>query len=291
MGIPGSSLPVSGGRVWYRVVGDGPGTPLLAIHGIPGSSSGYLEGLSALGDDRPVVFYDQLGGGRSDRPADPDLWSIERFTDELATIRRALNLPRVHLLGHSWGGIIALEHALQVDGIQSLILSSVPVSIPDYVEDMQRLRAGLSAETLGALEKHERAGTTTSPEYEAGVLSFRQRHVFHRAEWPPSFVELLATVNPDVFVAIWGPEPFACTGAIHDYDGSAGLAALEMPVLFAVGRHDATTPEAAKRYCAKTARGSLTVFEHSAHMAMLEEPERFLSVIRKFLREVDGRGV
>jgi proline iminopeptidase len=94
---------VTGGRVWYRVVGSGAATPVLLLHGGPGFTSHYLEAVGRLADERPVVFYDQLGAGRSDRPEDLTLWKAERFVEELAQIRAALGLEKVHLLGHSWG--------------------------------------------------------------------------------------------------------------------------------------------------------------------------------------------
>ena len=100
---------VPGGRVWYKVVGSGSGTPLLLLHGGPGATSHYLEPLSALGDERPVIFYDQLGCGRSDRPSDTNLWRVERFVEELKMVRQTLGLRRLHILGHSWGAMLAAE--------------------------------------------------------------------------------------------------------------------------------------------------------------------------------------
>src|SRR5262245_56578273 len=95
-------LQVPGGRVWYRIVGSGHRTPLLLLHGGPGAPSYYLEPLAKLAADRPVVFYDQLGCGRSDQPNDSTLWTIDHFVAELAEVRKQLGLGRVHLLGTSW---------------------------------------------------------------------------------------------------------------------------------------------------------------------------------------------
>ena len=103
-------IDVPGGRVWYRVVGSGSGTPLLLLHGGPGVPSYYLKPLMALADERPVIFYDQLGCGHSDRPADSTLWTIDRYVEELDQVRRTLGLSQVHLLGHSWGTILANEY-------------------------------------------------------------------------------------------------------------------------------------------------------------------------------------
>lgn len=283
----GSRISVDGGEVWFKVVGSGGGTPLLAVHGIPGTSSQYLEGLGALGDDRRVVFYDQLGGGRSDRPADAGLWTLGRFVAELTAVRAALGLSRVHLFGHSWGGMLVVDHALADSaGISSLVLSSAPLSIARYVEDIRRLRDGLPPPVLDALVRHERDGTVSSAAYLEAVTAFRQRHTYVGSAWPDEFVELLTSINPDVFVAIWGADPFACTGVARHYERT--LRPLTMPILLTVGAHDATTPAAAEAYAETAPNARLHVFQASAHMAMLEEPEQFVSVVRQFLREVDG---
>src|SRR6185369_730964 len=106
-------VPVEGGRVWYRIIGEGKATPLIILHGGPGFTSYAYEPLAAaLADERPVIVYDQLGCGRSDRSSDTKLWTVARFERELAALRTALKLDRIYLLGHSWGGQLAVEHAL-----------------------------------------------------------------------------------------------------------------------------------------------------------------------------------
>src|SRR5438270_2754333 len=115
-----------GYRTWYRVAGDleAARPPLLALHGGPGSTHHYFAPLEGLADERAVVLYDQIGCGKSDRPTDIE-WSVELFRDEVAAVRAQLRLERIHLLGTSWGGMLALEHVLSgADGIVSLILSS-----------------------------------------------------------------------------------------------------------------------------------------------------------------------
>lgn len=289
MVFSGSRIPVDGGEVWYKAVGKGTGTPLLAIHGIPGSNSRYLDRLGALGDDRPVFLYDQLGGGRSDRPRDARLWTLQRFVGELATVRSALGVPRVHLLGHSWGGMLAIDHAVaSQDSVASLVLSSVPISIPRYVSDIRELRDRLPDERLNVLVQHERGESAAAACYENSVLAFRQRHTFVGTAWPAEFNELLGSINPDVFVAIWGADPFDCTGTVRDYERDLG--SLRMPLLLTVGAHDAATPTAAEYYRQGAQRARLHVFQNSAHMAMLEEPEEYLRVVRQFLREADAQG-
>ena len=160
-------VPFRGFRTWYRVIGDlaqpgGPAKlPLLVLHGGPGESHDNLQPLEELADTgRPIVFYDQLGGGNSDQPNDPSLWSVELFLDELATVRQELGLDHIHLSGYSWGGMLAMEYALtQPEGLASLNLASSPASIPQWIAGANRLRKELPQEVEQTLRHHEEAGT------------------------------------------------------------------------------------------------------------------------------------
>src|SRR4051794_14106810 len=129
-------IAVEGGEVWYRIAGDDrAGIPLLTLHGGPGYPHDYLEPLEQLADERPVIFYDQLGCGNSDRPEDRSLWRIDRFVRELAQVRTALRLRRMHLFGHSWGTMLAVDYVLSPAPVTSLILASPALSIPRWMAD------------------------------------------------------------------------------------------------------------------------------------------------------------
>ncbi len=137
---------VPGGRVWTLTVNpEAPGTPLLVVHGGPGATHDYLSNLAALADERPVVFYDQLGCGASDRPGDPSLWTVDRAVDELSAVREALGLDRVHLLGQSWGGALVVSYVLETGGpgVKSLVLSAPLLSTPRWVADQKAWLARL----------------------------------------------------------------------------------------------------------------------------------------------------
>ncbi len=141
-----------GYRVWFRRVGRGGRTPLLILHGGPGAGSDYLETLEALADEREVIFYDQLGCGRSDKPDEPSRWHIERFVREIDLVRHALDLDRMHLLGQSWGGWLAIEYMLgRPPGIDGLVLASTSASIPQFVAECERLKQELPPEVYATL--------------------------------------------------------------------------------------------------------------------------------------------
>ena len=181
-------IEVPGGPVWYRVSGTGPGIPLLILHGGPGGRICGYSRLDVLGKERPIVRYDQLGSGRSGRPDDPSLWTVERFVEELHTVRQQLGLDEMHLLGHSWGGSLAAAYVLEkgTHGIASVILSSPLLSTRMWIEDANFLRSQLPEDVQRTLTEHEQAGTTDSDEYQAASDVFYERHVFggERAESP-----------------------------------------------------------------------------------------------------------
>src|SRR3954463_10355507 len=167
-----------GYRTWYRFVGDlnSPVAPLLALHGGPGSTHHYFTPLEALASERPVVLYDQIGCGKSDRPTDIE-WNVDVFRHEVAAVRDQLGLERIHLLGTSWGGMLAQEHVLSgATGIVSLTLSSTLANLALWNDEQLKLRAALPDDVVAVLDRHEQDGTYDAPEYEQAMQVYMDRH-------------------------------------------------------------------------------------------------------------------
>ena len=281
---------VSGGRIWYRIVGGGPGTPLLLLHGGPGVPSVYLKPLEALANERPVVFYDQLGSGQSNRPKDTSLWTVQRFVEEVGQVRRALGLNQIHLYGHSWGSMLAASYMLtQPSGVRSLTLASAPLSIPRYATDARDLLTTLPEASRTAIETHERDGSFDSPEYQAAMMDFYKRYLARRQPWSAEIEKAFAELNPDVYVYMQGPSEFTITGTIKDYDITGRLKDIIVPTLFTAGEYDEVRPEAVRFYQSLVPGSRLAVIENAAHLTMQDEPERYLQVLREFLHEVERR--
>lgn len=289
-------VPFRGFRTWYRVVGDGeaPGRdPVLVLHGGPGTGHDYLEPLAALAAfGRRVVFYDQLGCARSDHPHDPSLWSVDLFVEEVDAVRAALGLSRVHLLGQSWGGMLALEVALaNPPGLVSLVLASALASVPLWIAEANRLRGQLPPEVRETLDRHEAAGTTDSAEYQEAVMAFYRRHVCRLDPFPEcverSFASLAA--DPEVYNTLWGPSEFHATGRLKEWDVTSRLGEIRLPTLVLAGRFDEATPAVVEAIRRGIAGSESFTFEESAHMPHVEEPARFLDVVEAFLARVEGR--
>jgi proline iminopeptidase len=284
------SLAVPGGRIWYRIVGAAGAAPLVTVHGGPGALHDYLEPLAGLADERPVVFYDQLGAGRSEKPDDVRLWHNDRFVDEVGRVVDALAVDRVHLLGHSWGTVIAATYALrQPARLASLILAGPCLSSPGYIAGLAALRAALPEEVRATLDRHEAAGTTDSEEYGAATTAFYHRHMCRLDPWPEALVRSFDQLNPVVYGTMWGPSEFVATGVHKDDDLTSRLTEVAVPTLFTCGRHDLTRPEETARFHRLVPGSELAVFEESSHMPHLEEPARYRAVVRDFLRRTEAR--
>lgn len=282
---------VPGGKVWFEVLGDGPGLPLIMLHGGPGSTHYGLEPLRALADDRPVVFYDQLGCGSSDRPDDLSLWTVERFVEELHLLRQALGFEHTHILGHSWGTMLGADYYLtHPEGIASLIMSSPCISIEKWIEDCNRYRSQLPAEVQEAMDRHEAAGTTDSREYRAAEGEFTKRHVRRIDPMPPAMLKGRATRSAIVYETMWGPSEFYMTGNLKGYDRSPDLHKISVPTLYSCGRVDEAAPDTVEWYASLTPNAEFVVYENSAHMPYWEETDRYLSVVRDFLARAEGKG-
>ncbi len=286
-------VPVDGYRVWYRIVGGGSEhehPPLLLLHGGPGAPHDYLENLEALASDtRRVIFYDQLGCGRSDQPDDTSLWRVERFVEELATMRRELGLERVHILGQSWGGMLAIEYMLtRPRGVAGLILSNTTSSIPMWVAEANRLRADLPPEVNATLLRHEEAGTTDSAEYLAAMQVFYQRHVA-RVPLPDYVQRGFDNISP-VYYYMNGPSEFHVIGPIKDWDRTDRLHEIQVPTLILSGRYDESTPAINEVLRRGIAGSEWVVLENSSHLSHVEEPELYMQTVRAFLKRVEEGG-
>ena len=284
-------IPVPGGRVWYQIVGsDQPGIPILCLHGGPGMPHDYLEGLADLADRRPVIFYDQLGCGRSDRPADESLWTVDRFVAELDAVRTALGLERVHLFGNSWGGWLALQYTLdRRPELTSLILSSSPPSVPRWIADCAELRAALDQPVQDVLDRHEAAGYFSCPEYQWAITQFYRRHLCRLDPWPDSVERTFAGLGGDVYTTMWGPSEFGpVTGRLRGWDVTGRLPEISVPTLVTGGRHDEARPAHLAVLAEGLSNARLVIFENSSHLAFIEERELYVQVVADFLAGLEA---
>lgn len=289
-------IPVVGGEVWYRIVGaERRGVPLLVLHGGPGVPHDYMEPLSAFADARPVIFYDQLGCGNSDRPTDQSLWTIDRFVDELARVRAALKLDRVHILGHSWGTIVATEYMLnkKPEGVVSLTLAGPALNVKRWVADQRVWMMELPESAQAAIREAEAANRFDAPEFLAATHAFYARHVCRLDPWPDFVQRALSPekMGIEVYLFMNGPSEFMVTGVIKTYDAVDRLKEIKTPTLFISGRYDEATPAATEFYHRSLPGSRFEVIEDASHLPFVEQPEAFNHAVRRFLKQAEAEEV
>lgn len=275
-----------GGSVWWRKVGAGPKTPLLLLHGGPGAGHNYLKPLAALADERPVIFYDQLGCGRSDSPPDEKLYTIQRAVDEVDAVRHALKLDRIVLFGNSWGSMLAIEYLCQGRGrgVEKLVLSGALASTHQCIAGQQRLIAALPNGAGRRLHALERAGKTGSPEYETLVQLFYDLHVCRRKPTPRDFAESGEIVSKSIAYRVMnGPNEFTITGVIKNWERRPDLHRIALPTLITTGEFDEVTLDCHQTIHHGIKGSKLVVMPGCSHVTMDEKPEEYVALLRRFM--------
>jgi proline iminopeptidase len=285
---PGEArLAVDGGRIWYRVVGSGTATPAILLHGGPGYASFYMRSLEAIGADRPVVRYDQLGAGKSDRITDTAMFNIAHFVRELDSLRSHLGYDKVHIVGHSWGTILGFEYyRAHPEHVASLTLMSPALDIPAWERNAKRLVKTLSDSSQKAIATREAEKKFAAPDYQAALGEFYGKYVWLR----PVQAELdstMAGVNEAIYNYMQGPSEFTITGTLKQYDATPMLKTVKVPVLFTVGEFDEADPPTVKRHAAMTPGAKVAVIPNAAHLVECDNPDETNRVVREFLKSVD----
>jgi proline iminopeptidase len=283
-------ITVEGGKIWYKIVGfKKSATPLLVIHGGPGATHDYLESLSELADERPVIFYDQLGSGNSDIPLDDSLWRIERFVNELDTLIKELELTKVHLLGQSWGTMLAVDYMLSKSNSEviSLILSAPCLSTKLWIADQKKYLSELEIEVQHIISEAESIGNYSSSEYQNAMMLYYRKHMCNMQEWPEPLQRTFAKLGQAVYNYMWGASEFTVTGTLKNYDRIEKLKEIKIPVLFTAGRFDEASPDSTLIYKNNLPGSEIYIFEDATHSHHLEKKDEYNSVIKSFLKKMN----
>jgi L-proline amide hydrolase len=281
---------------WYRVTGDLKATkaPVVVLHGGPGAAHNYLDSYKLLANQgRAVVHYDQLGCGNSSLLPDKggDFWTPEMFVAELNNLIDQLGIgSRYHVLGQSWGGMLGAEFAVtRPKGLRSLTIANSPASMELWVKEANRLRGELPADMREALQRHEAAGTVTDAEYTAATMKFYERHVCRVSPFPPEVLQSFDQIarNPTVYNTMNGPNEFYVIGTLKNWSIIDRLKAIDVPTLLISGRYDEATPAVVQPFADNIKGARWVIFENSSHMPHVEEQEKCMDVVGKFLDQND----
>ena len=280
---------VTGGKIWYRINGlKNTKPPVILIHGGPGSAHNALLPALCLSDERPVIFYDQLDCGRSDRPENPENWHLERFTDELDTITKTLSLDEFHILGSSWGTAIAANFAARKPaGLKSMILSGALINTQHWVDDNELYRQQLPEDVRETMLKYEATEDYEHPDYQKAVLFYYHRHLCRLETWPAFLQNAMKQGNKALYQYMWGPTEFLSTGTLKTLDLIPLLPNIQTPTLFISGEFDEGAPKSTKAFSEMMPDGQAAMIPNASHMPYIEEPDAYFAQIRSFLGKHD----
>ncbi len=284
-------------RVWTKRVGNNPTIKVLLLHGGPGVTHEYFEAFDSYfpGAGIEYYYYDQLGSYYSDQPDDTDLWEVERFVDEVEQVRLALGLgpDNFYLLGQSWGGILALEYALQhQDKLKGLIISNMMASIPEYNEYARTvLMPEMDPQALSEIQAYESAGDYANPAYmELLVEHHYVDHVLRMppADWPDPVNRAFDHLNPEVYVLMQGPSELGASGRLLEWDRTADLERIRVPTLMIGAQYDTMDPRHIEWMAGAVQNGRYLYCPEGSHLSMYDDQATYFEGLIEFIRDVDS---
>jgi len=277
-------IEVTGGKVWYKMEGINTKTPIILLHGGPGAPSYYLNPLQPLSDERLLVFYDQLGCGRSDIVEDTSLFTIDIFVQQLEELSTALNIDTFYLYGQSWGAALAFEYYKKYPHkVKGLIFSSPLLSTQMWVEDAKSLVKTLPDSIQEAITKNEALGTYDTEDYQNAVNVFYENFVIKKQPWSDDVLTTFGQFNTQIYNYMWGPSEFTAIGTLKNYDATLGLKNIKVPVLYITGEFDEATPKTVSFFKSLTPQAEFVMIKDAAHLTMHDKPEENIKAIRQFL--------
>ncbi len=283
-------------KVWTKRVGNNPRMKVLLLHGGPGATHEYWECVESFFPQEGIefIYYDQLGSAYSDQPKDNDLWVTDRFVEEVEQVRTALGLnnDNFYLLGHSWGGILAMEYALKYQQhLKGLIISNMMSSAPAYGRYADEVLAKqMDPAVLKEIRAIEAKGDYQNPRYMELLMSNYYVHHVLRLPldlWPDPVLRAFNKMNHDAYVLMQGPSEFGIAGRLATWDRSADLPKIAVPTLVIGAQHDTMDPEHMKWMSTQVQNGSYLYCPNGSHMSMYDDQETYMRGVIKFIKAVD----
>ncbi|MEZ4966624.1 MAG: proline iminopeptidase-family hydrolase [Saprospiraceae bacterium] len=284
-------------NIWTKRFGNNPKIKLLLLQGGPGTTHEYWECMESFlpAEGIEFIYYDQLGTGFSDNPNDTAMWDLPRYVEEVEHVRQALGLNRdnFYLLGHSWGGILAMQYALKYqDNIKGLIISNMMASCPaygKYADDV--LAKQMDPAALAEIRQIEANNDFENPRYmELLMPNFYAKHVCRLPleSWPEPMNRSFGRMNQSLYVTMQGPSEFGIAGKLADWDVTKALPSLKVPTLTIGAAHDTMDPEHMKWISTAVQKGRFLLCPDGSHMCMWDDQKTYMNGIISFMKDVDA---
>lgn len=283
-------------HVWVKTVGDNPRIKLLLLHGGPAVPHDYLEpfGKYLPQQGYEIIYYDQLGAGNSDKPDSDDLWTVDRYVDEVEQLRKTLKLDAGNfcLYGHSWGGILAMEYALKYQqNLKCLIISNMMASIPAYnIYAHDVLMPQMDPAALAEVQALEKAGKTSDPHYMELLIPLHyEQHILRMpsAQWPDAVNRSFAGMNEHIYTLMQGPSELGASGRLEQWDRFSDLARIRVPTLVIGARYDTMDPLYMAKMAIKLPKGEFLYLPDGSHLSMWDDQQRYFEGVTAFLKRMN----
>ena len=285
-------------NVWTKRVGNNPKTKVLLLHGGPGATHEYFECFDSFFPQEgfEYYYYDQLGSAYSDNPNDSSLWNIDRFVEELETVRKALKMDSSNfiLLGHSWGGILATEYALKYQrNLKGLVISNMVPSVPEYNAYANNVLAPkLPKDILAKIRSYEAKGDYTNPTYLQLIAdNYYPEHVLRMppATWPDPVKRAFAKMNYPLYLQMQGPSEFGIVGnaSLKNWNRKPDLNKIKVPVLSIGGEFDTMDPKAMEEIAKLVQNGQYLYCSKGSHMSMYDDQQTYFTGLIKFIKGLE----
>lgn len=288
------TTPVGNFNVWTKRFGNNPKIKVLLLHGGPAAGHEYMEAFESFFPKEGFEFYeyDQLGSSYSDQPNDSSLWTIDHFVDEVEQVRTALNLDKnnFYLLGHSWGGILAIEYALKYqNNLKGLIISNMMSSCPDYGKYSEVLAKDIDPKVVTEIKQLEAKKQYDNPRYEELLIpNFYAKHICRLQKWPEPVVRSFRHLNKEIYTMMQGPSEFGISGRLANWDRKADLPKIVVPTLTIGGKYDTMDPEHMKWMSTQVKNGSYLYCPNGSHMSMYDDQQTYMKGVIDWIKKING---
>ncbi|WP_438946959.1 proline iminopeptidase-family hydrolase [Sediminibacterium sp.] len=281
-------VPVTGGKIWYRVIGKGKGLPLLLTHGGPGGTSRSFYQFVSIGNDRPIILFDQLGSGRSGYHTDTSLLKVPFFVEQVKALVDHLSLDSFYLHGHSWGTALALEYYLKYpQGIKAIIFNSPYFSTEVWKKDADTLISTLPVSIQKAIADGERTRDFNSEAYQNANTVFAKNFGVRNTRLTSPWDTVTAPSNGFIYNYMWGPTEFTATGTLKNYDRIGSLSSITVPTLFITGEYDEARPATVARLSKLVKQSQFGIIKGAGHGTMHDNRAENIRFIASFLQSLE----
>lgn len=280
-------------KVWTKRIGNNTKVKLLLLNGGPGMSHEYFECMESFlpAEGIEFIYYDQLGTGFSDNPNDVSFWDLNRYVEEVEQVRTALKLDHsnFYLLGHSWGGILAMQYALKYQqNMKGLIVSNMMASCPKYGEYSKVLEKQLPTKVLEEIKSIESKKEFSNPKYMHLLMAnFYNKHILRMPvnNWPEPVNRAFGRLNQSLYVTMQGPSELGISGKLTNWDVSKQLKNITIPTLTIGGTYDTMDPEYMKWMATQFPKGESLTCLNGSHMSLYDDQEVYFKGLLAFLKK------